>query len=116
MTAVYDRLLKTHFNDMMTAYEGVTSISLSRRVINVDGLEANDMLGSKSEAIVFYDLINADRPLLIVERVTTDDVSLRRAKKIVKGLQALKDYRVILCRVSSNVYDIVVVKDNIIEE
>lgn len=113
---VYNRLLKTTFMEMTTEYDGVTSVNFSRRVVNVNGLEENDTLGTKSEVIIFYDLLGDASPLLLIERISTDDVPYRVAKKFVKNFRDVKDYRAVIYKVSNSEYDVIVVKDSIVED
>ena len=112
---MYSKILKLTYTEAVKAFPQFESVNSIRKVITFKNDSSLSTYSSKSDVIVYYDIVSDSAPLLLIERLKRSDVKLFSLNKAVKKLNKLLSDHVAVTRVSDDkmYVDIVVVKNNI---
>lgn len=112
---MYNEILKLTYTEAIRAFPQFESVNSMRKVITFKNDSSLDTYSSKSDIIVYYDIVSDSTPLLLIERLQKKGVNSFTLNKAMSKLNKSLHGYVAVTQVSDDkqFVDIVVVKDNI---
>lgn len=112
---LFNQLVSLTYNEARETYPEFEDLNRVERTIVMHNSAKIDSMSNNSDIIVYYDIVENSKPLLIIERIPQAEYSLKALKMKIKQInESISGYKVVLStKKSKGYYDVLVVAQSI---